>query len=116
MKKSLLSYIFLIFLIITFLAGTYIYATGKDFVFKQVLLKNELNVNSPLDENYSISNLYRSKIQENITTISDINNSLSEVTNQIDQTKVKDFQNAVISKYKDVVNNIGIHSNKPTTP
>ena len=34
MKKSLFSYIFLLFLIITFLAGIYIYATGKDFVFK----------------------------------------------------------------------------------
>lgn len=60
MKKSLFSYIFLLFLIITFLAGTYIYATGRDFVFKT---------------------------KENITTVSDIietptpNNQLNLQTN-----------------------------------
>ena len=95
MKKSLFSYIFLLFLIITFLAGTYIYATGRDFVFKT---------------------------KENITNMYGMNdglNYISDVTNQIDRSQIQDLQNAFIDKYTEVINNIGPpndQSNSPTTP
>ena len=99
MKKSLFSYIFLLFLIITFLAGTYIYATGRDFVFKT---------------------------KENITNMYGMNdglNYISDVTNQIDRNNIQDLENAFIDKYTEVINNIGTPNgqsnfirNLPTTP
>ena len=89
MKKSLFSYLFLIFLIITFLAGTYVYSTGRDFVFKT---------------------------KENLTTVSDINNGLNyisgvanEIVNKIDINGINNLENAVIDKYQDVVNKIDIN-------
>ena len=56
MKKSFLSYLFLIFLILTFLAGTYVYSTGQDFVF--AIKENITNTNNINQHTRSSSNNY----------------------------------------------------------